>query len=123
MAKGLRVLVVDDAVDMCDILDKFFSRAGHIVKTVTNGAEAIELTKREDFDLVLCDLVMPDVTGYDVIKALNGLDKVPKIGISTGWGETLTSAEENTLKVDFIIKKPFKLLELASKINALFDNG
>lgn len=123
MAKGLRVLVVDDAVDMCDILDKFFSRAGHIVKTVTNGSEAIELAKKEDFDLVLCDLVMPDVTGYEVIKALNGLDKVPKIGISTGWGEKLTSAEENTLKVDFIIKKPFKLLELASKINALFDNG
>lgn len=123
MAKELRVLVVDDAEDMCDILDKFFTRAGHIVKTVGNGAEAIELTKKEDFDLVLCDLSMPDVTGYDVIKALNDLDKVPKIGVATGLGETFTSAEEDTLKIDFIIKKPFKLLELASKINALFDNG
>jgi two-component system cell cycle sensor histidine kinase/response regulator CckA len=122
MAKGLSILVVDDEEDMCNILNKFFSRAGHIVKTVDNGAEAIELTKKEDFDIVMCDLIMPDVTGYDVIKALNNLDKVPKIGISTGLCEKLTSAEENALEVDFIIKKPFKLLELASKINTLFDD-
>ena len=123
VAKGLSILVVDDEEEICNILNKFFSRVGHIVKTVGNGAEAIELTKREDFDIVICDLAMPDVTGYDVIEALNDLDKVPKIGVSTGLRENLTSAEENALKIDSIIKKPFKLLELASKINALFDDG
>jgi len=116
-------LVVDDEEDLCNILNKFFSRVGHIVKTVGNGAEAIKLAKKEDFDIVICDLIMPDVTGYDVIEALNDLDKVPKIGVSTGLRENLTSAEENALKIDSIIKKPFKLLELASKINALFDDG
>ena len=123
VAKGLSILVVDDEEEICNILNKFFSRVGHIVKTVGNGAEAIELAKREDFDIVICDLAMPDVTGYDVIEALNDLDKVPKIGVSTGLRENLTSAEENALKIDSIIKKPFKLLELASKINALFDDG
>jgi CheY-like chemotaxis protein len=123
MAKGLSILVVDDVKEICNILDTFFSRAGHTVKTVDNGAEAIELTKKEDFDLVLCDLVMPDATGYDVIKALKELDKVPKIGIVTGSNEMLASVDENALNIDLIIKKPFKLLELASKINVLFDNG
>ena len=121
MAKGLSILVVDDEEEICNILDKFFSRVGHMVKAVSSGAEAIELAKREDFDLVICDLTMPGVTGYDVIKALNELDKVPKIGISTGSIEDYSSAEANALKADFIINKPFRLLELANKINVLFD--
>jgi CheY-like chemotaxis protein len=121
MAKGLSILVVDDEEEICSILDKFFSRVGHMVKAVSNGAEAIELAKREDFDLVICDLTMPGVTGHDVIKALNELDKVPKIGVSTGSIEDYSSAEANALKADFIINKPFRLLELANKINVLFD--
>ena len=121
VAKGLSILVVDDEEEICNILNKFFSRVGHIVKTVGNGAEAIELAKREDFDIVICDLTMPGVTGHDVIKALNELDKVPKIGVSTGSIEDYSSAEVNALKADFIINKPFRLLELANKINVLFD--
>ena len=121
VAKGLSILVVDDEEEICNILNKFFSRVGHIVKTVGNGAEAIELAKKEDFDIVICDLTMPGVTGHDVIKALNELDKVPKIGVSTGSIEDYSSAEVNALKADFIINKPFRLLELANKINVLFD--
>ena len=121
VAKGLSILVVDDEEEICNILNKFFSRVGHIVKTVGNGAEAIKLAKKEDFDIVICDLTMPGVTGHDVIKALNELDKVPKIGVSTGSIEDYSSAEANALKADFIINKPFRLLELANKINVLFD--
>jgi len=114
--------VVDDEEEICNILDKYFSRVGHMVKAVSNGAEAIEMAKREEFDLVICDLTMPGVTGYDVIKALNELDKVPKIGVSTGSIEDYSSAEVNALKADFIIRKPFRLLELANKISVLFDD-
>ena len=122
VAKGLSILVVDDEEEICNILDKFFSRVGHMVKAVSSGAEAIELAKKEDFDIVICDLTMPGVTGHDVIKALNELDKVPKIGVSTGSIEDYSSAEANALKADFIINKPFRLLELANKINVLFNS-
>ncbi len=100
---------------MCDILDKVFSGDGHKVKTADNGADAIELLKREEFDLTICDLAMPDVCGYDVIKTLNGLEKRPKIGIITGWGENLRPIEDG-INVDFIIKKPFNLSELRRQI-------
>jgi len=122
MARGLSILVVDDEEKICNILGTFFSREGHMVKAVNNGAEAIEMAKREDFDLVISDLAMPDVTGYDVVKALNELDKVPKIGISTGSFDNYSSVEINALKADFIINKPFKLIELANKINVLFGD-
>ncbi len=52
--------------------------------SVDNGADALKLLNREHFDLVLCDLAMPNVLGYDVIKAINSLANRPKIGIITG---------------------------------------
>ncbi len=63
---------------------------------------------------------MPEVTGYDVIKALNGLDKRPKIVLITGGDEKLTF-EEGELEPDFIVIKPFRLLESTRQINDLFN--
>ncbi len=90
-----------------------------MVRTVDNGSEAIVLTKIDDYDLVLSDMAMPEVYGYDVIKALNKLKKRPKIGILTGGDEKLKSLEEEGFKVDFILKKPFNLSELTRHINNL----
>jgi PAS domain S-box-containing protein len=116
--KNLRILVVDDEEAICDILGKFLSGSGHKVKTVDNGADTINIIKVEDFDLVLCDLVMPDVSGHDVIKFLNELKKRSKIGIITGWGEKLKPIEEG-MNVDFVIRKPFDFSELTKQINDL----
>jgi len=115
--KNLRVLVVDDEENICFILDEFLSEYGHKVKTVDNGADAINLIKFEDFDLVLCDLAMPDVSGYDVVEVLNSLEKSPKIGIITGWNEEFKPAEGQEFKVDFVVRKPFDLSELVKHIN------
>ncbi len=121
-SRGLNILVVDDEEAICDILEKFLSNDGHIVKTVDNGAEAIILTKGSSYDLVLCDMAMPDVFGYDVIKALNELERRPKIGIITGWSEKLKPIEDETFKVDFILKKPFDFSEITRHINNVFND-
>ena len=120
-SENLSIMVVDDDEDIRNILDKFLSMSGHKVKVVDNGAEAIKLAKKENFNLVLCDMAMPEVFGYDVIKALNELEKRPKIGIITGWGEKLKPLENGGLKVDFIIKKPFDFSELSRHINKAFS--
>ncbi len=122
-SSGLHILVVDDEAQICDILDKFLSREGHMVRTVDNGAEAIILAGVSSYDLVLCDMVMPEAFGYDVIKALNKLERRPKIGIITGWGEKLKSIEDENIKVDFILKKPFDFSEITSHLNSLFSNN
>jgi len=117
--KILHILVVDDEINVGKLLDEYLSDYGHNVITVDNGADAIKLSKRESFDLVLCDLAMPIVSGYDVIRALNKLDKCPKIGIITGWDENLILLKEKNLKVDFLITKPFDLPELTRHISDL----
>ena len=120
--KSLHILVVDDEVNIGKLLDEFLSDDGHKVKTVDNGADAIKLLKRKSFDLVLCDLVMSDVSGYDIIKALNKLDRSPKIGIITGWNERLKPMEEG-MNVDFVLRKPFDFSELSRKINDVIGVG
>ena len=121
--KTLSILVVDDEEEICNMLDDFLSRSGYKVKTVNNGAGAIELAMRENFNLVLCDMAMPDIFGYDVIKFLNKLKKRPKIGIVTGWGGKLKPMDDEEFKVDLIIKKPFDLHELTNHINNIFSGG
>ncbi len=74
-----------------------------------------------DFDLVLCDLAMPNVFGYDVVKAINGLKKRPKIGIITGWSEDYKPDKD--IKVDFYLRKPFKNTDLERHINKLFTKS
>jgi PAS domain S-box-containing protein len=121
--KNLHILVVDDEEEICNILDKFLSSSGHMVRTVDNGSDAIELIKSEHFDLALCDLAMSNVSGYDVIKVLNTMEKRPKIGIITGWSEELKPIDEEGMKVDFAIRKPFNFSELTKHINELFGAG
>lgn len=117
--KNLHVLVIDDNEDVRVIVENILTDAAHTVKTVDNGMEAIELARKEDFDLVLCDLLMPEVHGYDVIKAFNESGKTQKIGIITGWDDKLKPINEEEIKVDFILKKPFKQEELENHINNL----
>ena len=118
--KSLRILVVDDEETIRDILNQFLSRDGHTVKAVDNGADAINMVDGEDFDLVLCDIAMPNVFGYDVVKALNRLKKRPKIGIVSGWKEKLKNIDDKELNVDFYLKKPFTHSALTKHINEAF---
>ncbi len=64
---------VDNEEAIRGILDQFLSRSSRDIKTVNNGADAINMVEGEDFDLVLCDLAMPNVFGYVAVKGLNGL--------------------------------------------------
>ncbi|MFQ5685498.1 MAG: response regulator [Candidatus Scalindua sp.] len=120
-ANSLRILVVEDEEQICDILVKFLTGGGHMVRTVDNGREAIILSKIVDYDLILCDLAMPEVNGQEVVQALNKLEKRPKIGLITGWDGEIKPVGSEDIKVDFIIKKPFGFSELTKQMNKLFD--
>jgi PAS domain S-box-containing protein len=118
--RNLNVLVVDDEKDLCESLSNFFKKDGHTVRSVSNGSEAIKLLKNNDFDLLVCDLVMPEINGREVIKALDTLNKRPKVGLITAWNHE--SIKDEDLNVDFVAKKPFKLSELRKDINNIFSS-
>jgi len=117
IAHKLRILVVDDEKAICNLLETFFSRDGHDVKSVSSGSEAIKLLKNEKYDVVLTDLIMPDLSGLDVINTVDGLEKRPCLGLITGWSDNVDNKEKEELKVDFVLKKPFDFTELTNRIN------
>ena len=113
-ANNYRILVVDDVKEISDLLYAFLSRQGYNVDSVESGDEAIKLLGKECYDLVICDLGMPQVSGWDVIKAIESLDKRPKIGLITGWADMLDSLNKDDMGVDFIICKPIKYKKLST---------
>ncbi len=117
---ALHILIVDDEPRICDFLCEFLTLKGQKVTSVSSGTEAIKRLKSESFDLVLCDLVMPEVGGRAVIKAMDALGKRPKVGLITGWCEKLEFPKDKGLRVDFIVKKPVDFPILAQHISRCF---
>jgi len=67
-----KVLIVDDELTNREILEDILIESGHKVKSASNGAEALEITSAFDPDLILLDIMMPDMTGYEVCEQLKG---------------------------------------------------
>lgn len=66
-----RILVVDDEVDTLGLIGLTLETAGYEVETTVSGTEALRLLKQEHFDLALMDIMMPDMSGFDVIRAMH----------------------------------------------------
>jgi len=119
-AESLKILLVDDKEEICESLSKIFKDDGHKVCTSNNGADALRLLKINSYDLLICDLIMPDVNGRDIVNSIKTMKKRPKVGLITGWRYKIEDAEKEGLEVDFIVKKPFNLSRLRRDINDLW---
>jgi CheY-like chemotaxis protein len=71
---GVRVLVVDDSADTLDVLRTALAAAGADVDVATSGDEALASWQRQQRDVLLCDLAMPQMDGYELLKRIRGLD-------------------------------------------------
>lgn len=71
MADPLRILVVDDERDTLDLIDLTLSTAGYKVDLAGSGAESLQKIRQDRYDVVLLDIMMPDLTGFDVLRTLN----------------------------------------------------
>lgn len=79
MAIKKRVLIVDDEAQIGKIFGLKLKLAGYDVVSITSGAEAIELVRTQTFDVMLLDVLMPGVTGLDVLESVRGFSQVPII--------------------------------------------
>ncbi|MGZ4808468.1 MAG: response regulator [Thermoanaerobaculia bacterium] len=80
MAAG-QVLVVDDDAANRDVLSRRLKRQGHIVRTANNGSDALRLMRETAFDIVLLDIMMPDMDGYEVLGHINDDDQLRHIPV------------------------------------------
>ena len=92
-----KVLVVDDTKIIREVLTKFLKKEGHEVRLAQNGKQGIELFRKEQFDLVLTDVVMPDVSGLDVLAAIRKTNRdVPVIVMSATFNPVNFKETSNT---------------------------
>ena len=85
---GMRILVVDDSADTVDMLRSLFEMDGALVETAGGGAEALELAAKKEFDVILSDISMPDMDGFELLRRLRrlpGYKEVPVLAL-TGFG-------------------------------------
>ena len=115
-AKKKLILVVDDEPIIGKVLRVKFSLSGYEVITTTSGAEAIELARTKEPDIILLDILMPGITGMDVLDRVRTFSQVPII-VFTGRSEIGQSAMK--LGANDCIAKPFDPDLLIRKIESV----
>ena len=116
-----KILIVDDELVICKSCEKIFKRAGHSVKYVTGGKEAVVLLDRETFDVVFTDLKMMDMGGMEVLQTIKQKYPETLVVIITGYA-TVASAVETMRSGAFdFLPKPFTPSELLAILNKAID--
>jgi adenylate cyclase len=118
-----RILVVDDNLSNRDLLFRRLSHDGHHVSKASSGRQALEILGVEDFDLILLDLMMPDINGFQVLghlKADERLHDVPVIMIS-GLQETDSVVRCIEAGAEDYLSKPFNPVLLRARISACLE--
>ncbi len=101
------ILFVESEAMIRDATSRLLSRWGHKVEAAENGAEALARFLPDTFDLVISDLGMPDMNGWELLAQIKARDpRVPTVLI-TGWGRQLAEDEARAAGADFVIEKPF----------------
>jgi DNA-binding NtrC family response regulator len=111
-----RVLVVDDEESVRFFLLKGLRKEGFETEVVSSGREAIDRLARASFDVVLTDIVMPDVNGLDVLKAVHEMDKDAVVILMTAHGSVENAIDALRLGAFDYLTKPFELKELLVRI-------
>ena len=116
-----KVLCVDDESELLSILETLLTDTGYEVITVRNGKRAMEIIKKEKIDIVILDIMIPLMNGFDVCKEIKGSEKYRNIPVILVTG--LTSTEDRIKGIeagsDDFISKPFDSGELLAKIKML----
>jgi DNA-binding response OmpR family regulator len=123
MAK--KILVVDDDENILNLEKTILEQKGFTVTTAVGGAAALELLAAEVFDLILLDVMMPDVDGFAVCRKIKEdarLKEVPVIFLTAkGGGEALAEGFESGALM--YINKPFTANKLLTIVNTMLESG
>jgi two-component system response regulator MprA len=118
-ATGGRLLVVDDDPDVRDSLGRALRRAGYAVGTAANGADAIDSVARSPVDLIVLDVLMPIVDGFEACRRLRDRGDVTPILVLTARDTIDDRVTGLEVGADDYLVKPFALRELLARVRAL----
>jgi two-component system response regulator CpxR len=112
------VLVIDDDVELCNLVSRFLVREGFQIDAVNGGAQGIERALSGDYALVVLDVMMPEMSGFDVLRRIRAESPLPVLML-TARGDALDRVLGLEMGADDYLPKPFSPPELAARIRAI----
>jgi DNA-binding response OmpR family regulator len=115
---AFHILVVDDDPDVRDMLTRFLRRRGYVVENAANGEEALAAVRDRDHDLMLLDIYLPEMSGLEVLYAIQGTDLHTRTIALSGIADDRMVENSRELGAVAFLAKPFDFCELTEEIDA-----
>lgn len=117
-----RILIVDDEAKIREMIKKYAVFEGYEVAEAEDGFNAVQLVEKNDYDLIVMDVMMPDLDGFSAVKAIRKIKQTPVIMLSAR-GEEYDKIHGFEVGVDDYVVKPFSVKELMMRIQAVLARG
>ncbi|MGN0710800.1 MAG: response regulator transcription factor [Anaerovoracaceae bacterium] len=112
------ILIADDENDIIQLISRFAEHEGHTVTAVSNGADAVALCEKKDFDIIIMDIMMPEMDGFAACREIRQKKDIPFIMLSA-LGQEYDKLLGFELGVDDYVVKPFSPKELMARVNVI----
>ncbi len=112
------ILIVDDEKEIVELIDFYMRNNGYKTHKAFNGKEALEIFQREKIDIIVLDIMMPELDGKEVLRKIREKNNTPIIFLSAK-GEDIDKIDGLFLGADDYLSKPFNPLELIARVKAL----
>src|SRR5919202_3907932 len=119
----MRFLVVEDEKRISDFLSRGLESAGYAVDVAGDGATALEMLHATDYDLVILDLMLPDMDGLKVLEKIRNRKASPPVLILSARGAVDDRVKGLELCADDYLVKPFAFVELLARVRVLLRRG
>lgn len=113
-----RILVVDDEISIRMGIREFAEYQGYDVTGAANWREALELCRQQDFDLIIMDIMMPEMDGYEAYRRIREIKDIPALMLSAK-GEEYDKLQGFEAGIDDYVVKPFSIKELMARVNVI----
>ena len=114
-----KLLIVDDELHIRELIKKYAQYEGHEIFEADNGVDAVEICKKDSFDLIIMDVMMPKMDGFEAAKAIREEDAKTPIIMLSARGEEYDRINGFEIGVDDYVVKPFSPKELMMRISAV----
>src|SRR6266699_5066958 len=115
----MRILIVEDEVPVARKIASALTEAGHDPKAIHDGETALAEVRKTPFDLIVLDIILPGMDGFDVLRHLRSQHMASRVLMLTARGEMKERVTGLQLGADDYLPKPFAMRELVARVNAL----